>query len=91
VKLAYSDFWSSSDNATHTSTARHGIRNTNRYIGSPLQVILEEHRSLHQPLGDLPERIMGKIDIMPGSVFGHGQTSSSRYQAWKRRPVKCGM
>ena len=35
--LAYSDFWSSSDNATHTATARHGVRSTDRYIGSPLQ------------------------------------------------------
>ena len=26
--LAYSDFWSSSDNATHTATARHGVRDT---------------------------------------------------------------
>ena len=34
--LAYSDFWSSSDNATHTATARHGVRSTDRYIGSPL-------------------------------------------------------
>ncbi|MCP4332895.1 MAG: hypothetical protein GY785_09595 [Gammaproteobacteria bacterium] len=46
--LAYTVFWSSSDNATHTVTARHGVRDTDRYIGSPLQVILEEHRSLHR-------------------------------------------
>ena len=53
--LAYSDFWSSADNATHTATARHGVRDTDRYIGSPLKVLLEEHHTLHQSLVDLAE------------------------------------
>jgi adenylate cyclase len=57
--LAYSDFWSSSDNTTHTATARHGVRSTDRYIGSPLQVLLEEHRTLHQPLGDFTKKANG--------------------------------
>jgi len=52
--LAYSDFWSSTDNTTRTATARHGVRGTDRYLGSPLQVILEQRRTLHQPLGELP-------------------------------------
>jgi len=53
--LAYSDFWSSTDNTTRTATARHGVLGTDRYLGSPLQVILEQRRTLHQPLGELPE------------------------------------
>jgi adenylate cyclase len=57
--LAYADFWSSSTNTTQTAAARHDVRSTDRYLGSPLQVILEEHRSLHQPLGDLPENPHG--------------------------------
>ena len=52
--LAFSNFWSSSNNRTQTATARHGVRSTDRYIGSPLKFILEERRSLHQPLNDLP-------------------------------------
>jgi len=68
--LAYSDFWSSSDNATHTATARHGVRSTDRYIGSPLQAILEEHRTLHQPLGDLPENPHAAYV----ELIGHGHT-----------------
>ncbi|MCP4511958.1 MAG: hypothetical protein GY826_36770, partial [Fuerstiella sp.] len=53
--LAFSNIWSSSDNRTQTTIARHGIRDTDQYIGSPLQIILEERRTLHQPLNELPE------------------------------------
>lgn len=53
--LAFSNFWSSGTNRTETATARHGIRSTERYLGSPLEYILEQRKSLHQPLNDLPE------------------------------------
>jgi adenylate cyclase len=53
--LAYADFWSSTDNRTRTVAARHGVRESERYIGSPLQFILEERRTLHQPLDELPQ------------------------------------
>jgi adenylate cyclase len=68
--LGYMDFWNSTDNTTRTATARHGVRNTDRYLGSPLQVILEEHRSLHQPLGALPENPHAAY----AELIGHGHT-----------------
>ena len=68
--LAYSDFWSSTDNTTRTATARHGVRGTERYLGSPLQVILEERRTLHQPLGDLPEEPHAAY----AELIAHGHT-----------------
>jgi adenylate cyclase len=68
--LGYSDFWSSSNNTTRTITVPHGVRSTDRYIGSPLQFILEEHRSLHQPLEDLPENPHAAY----AELIGHGHT-----------------
>jgi adenylate cyclase len=53
--LAFTNFWSSTNNMTRTAIASHGVRSTDRYLGSPLQIVLEEHRSLHQPLAELPE------------------------------------
>jgi len=53
--LAYSNFWSSSENKVVTAIASHGVRNTERYLGSPLQVILEDHQTLHQPLDAVGE------------------------------------
>jgi adenylate cyclase len=55
VVLAYADFWSSTNNSTRTATARHGVLTSERYIGSPLQVVLEQNPTLRQPLDELPE------------------------------------
>ena len=53
--LAMASFWSSTDGQTHSFLRNHDILKTDAYIGSPLEIILEERRSLHQPLNALPD------------------------------------
>jgi len=53
--VATSETWDKSTGTTRPVNATHNVRNTERYIGSPLQVIYETHKRVHQPLTDLPE------------------------------------
>lgn len=46
--------WSSDTGKTVSVQARHGIRETERYIGSPLQKLLESGRGVRQSLLELP-------------------------------------
>ncbi len=51
---ATSAVWSSDTGNTVSMQAHHGIRETERYIGSPLQKLLETGRGVRQSLPDLP-------------------------------------
>jgi adenylate cyclase len=52
---ATSETWEKSTDRVTPVNASHGIRDTERYIGSPLQVIFETRKRVHQPLNKLPE------------------------------------
>lgn len=51
---ATSEIWEKSTDITSPFNAEHGIRASERYIGSPLQVIFETHKRVHQRLDNLP-------------------------------------
>ncbi len=53
--VATSETWLGSTDVTRTINATHAIRQTERYIGSPLQAIYETHRRVHVRLDNLPE------------------------------------
>ncbi len=50
-----SETWLKSTDTTTPINASHGVRSTERYIGSPLQVIYETHKRVRQRLDNLPE------------------------------------
>ena len=50
-----SETWLKSTDTTTPIHASHGVRNTERYIGSPLQAIYETHKRVRQRLDNLPE------------------------------------
>jgi len=50
-----SETWLKSTDTTTPINASHGIRNTERYIGSPLATIYETHKRVRQRLDNLPE------------------------------------
>ena len=47
--------WLKSTDTTTTVNASHGVRDTERFIGSPLQVIYETHKRVRRRLDNLPE------------------------------------
>lgn len=51
---ATSEIWEKSTDTTNQFNAEHGVRNSERYIGSPLQAIYETHKRVHQRLDNLP-------------------------------------
>jgi len=53
--VATSETWEKSSDITRPINASHGVRDTERYIGSPLQIIYETHKRVHQRLDRLPE------------------------------------
>ena len=53
--VATSQTWLKSTDVTTPIYARHGVRETDRYIGSPLQTIMETHKRVRQRLDNLPE------------------------------------
>ena len=53
--IATSETWLKSTDSTSTIDAAHGVRSTDRYIGSPLQVIYDTNKRVRQRLIDLPE------------------------------------
>ena len=53
--VATSEVWEKSTDTTRPFNATHDVRNSERYIGSPLQTIFETHKRVHQPLDNLPE------------------------------------
>ncbi|MDH3389541.1 MAG: adenylate/guanylate cyclase domain-containing protein [Gammaproteobacteria bacterium] len=53
--VATSETWLKSSDTTKTIDASHDIRNTERYIGSPLEAIYKTHKRVHQRLDNLPE------------------------------------
>ena len=50
-----SETWLKSTDTTTPIDASHGVRNTERYIGSPLAIIYETHKRVRQRLDNLPE------------------------------------
>ena len=50
-----SETWLKSTDETTPIHASHGVRITDRYIGSPLQVIYETHKRVRKRLDNLPE------------------------------------
>lgn len=52
---ATSEIWEKSTDITSPLNAEHGVRDSERYIGSPLQAIYETHKRVHQRLDQLPE------------------------------------
>jgi adenylate cyclase len=50
-----SETWLRSTDTTQTLLASHDVRISERYIGSPLQVIYETHKRVRKRLHDLPE------------------------------------
>ena len=50
-----SETWLKSTDTTTPIHASHGVRDTERYIGSPLQVIYETHKRVRKRLENLPE------------------------------------
>ena len=50
-----SETWLKSTDTTTPIHASHGIRNSDRYIGSPLQAIYETHKRVRKRLENLPE------------------------------------
>jgi len=50
-----SETWLKSTDVTTPVNASHGIRNSERYIGSPLAAIYETHKRVRQRLDNLPE------------------------------------
>ena len=53
--IATSVVWSSSTGKTVPVQAHHGVRESERYIGSPLQKLMETRRDVRQSLLDLPD------------------------------------
>ena len=53
--LATSEIWLKSTDTTSTINASHGVRSSERYIGSPLQVIYDTNKRVRQRLVNLPE------------------------------------
>ncbi|MCP4389600.1 MAG: adenylate/guanylate cyclase domain-containing protein [Gammaproteobacteria bacterium] len=53
--LATSEIWDKATDITRPINASHGVQDTERYIGSPLQTIYETHKRVHQRLDNLPE------------------------------------
>ncbi len=53
--VATSEAWTRDTDVTTTITALHAVRESERYIGSPLQAIFETHKRVHQRLDNLPE------------------------------------
>ncbi len=53
--VATSETWLKSTDATTPINASHGVRDTERYIGSPLQAIYDTHKRVRQRLTSLPE------------------------------------
>ena len=52
---ATSETWMKSTDTTTPIHAAHGVRDTERYIGSPLQAIFDTHKRVRQRLDNLPE------------------------------------
>ncbi len=52
---ATSETWEKSTDRTTGFQAAHSVRDTERYIGSPMQAIFETHKRVHQRLDNLPE------------------------------------
>lgn len=52
--VSTSKIWLKSTDTTTPIYASHGVRNTERYIGSPLQAIYETHKRVRQRLDNLP-------------------------------------
>ncbi len=50
-----SETWLKATDITTPVHASHGVRNTERYIGSPLAIIYETHKRVRQRLDNLPE------------------------------------
>jgi adenylate cyclase len=53
--VATSETWLKSTDTTTPINASHGVRETERYIGSPLQAVLETRKRVRQRLTNLPE------------------------------------
>ena len=53
--VATSETWLKSTDVTTPIHASHGVRQTERYIGSPLQVIFDTNKRVRRRLTDLPE------------------------------------
>ncbi|MDH3763894.1 MAG: GAF domain-containing protein, partial [Gammaproteobacteria bacterium] len=53
--VATSETWLKSTDTTTPVNASHGVRETERYIGSPLQAIFETRKRVRQRLTNLPE------------------------------------
>ena len=53
--VATSEIWEKTTDLTRPINAEHGVRNSERYIGSPLQAIFETHKRVHRRLDNLPE------------------------------------
>ena len=53
--IGTSETWLKSTDTTTPVNASHGVRDTERFIGSPLQVIYETHKRVHRRLDNLPE------------------------------------
>ena len=53
--VATSETWLKSTDATTPIHASHGVRETERYIGSPLQIIYDTSKRVRQRLDNLPE------------------------------------
>jgi adenylate cyclase len=53
--LGTSETWLKSTDTTETFNAAHGVRDTERYIGSPMQAIFDTNKRVRQRLVDLPE------------------------------------
>ena len=53
--IATSVVWSSDTGKTFPMQAHHGVRESERYIGSPLQQLMETRRDVRQSLVELPE------------------------------------
>lgn len=50
-----SETWVKSTDTTATINASHGVRTSERYIGSPLATIYETHKRVRRRLGNLPQ------------------------------------
>ena len=53
--VATSEIWEKSTDLTQPINAEHGVRSSERYIGSPLQIIFETHKRVHRRLDNLPD------------------------------------
>ena len=53
--IGIAEVWDRETDSTSHIRARHAVRESERYIGSPLQAIYETHKRVRQRLVDLPE------------------------------------